>query len=431
MFRRILLWSFGLLIFSLTAYVVTSFWLASAGQLRHDMGRRMIAFLTEEAVRSYESGGKEALAQTLARYERKFPGRQRLLDSTGRDLSSGDDLRDLLAKAEERPRFRLLPPGRFLVKRASPDGRYFLLIDAPLDFDPFSDLLSYGWIVLVVVLLSYVLAWSLAKPVRALRNTMVRFGQGDLSARYASKRRDEIGDLARSFNEMAERIETLLTAERRLLQDVSHELRSPLTRLRFALALARSGPDASVALAQIDKEINRLAGLIDELLQMTRAEGDASARNASSVDISSLLAAIVEDSRLESQARNCEIHLSVEEQLTCKGDHELLRRGVENVLRNAVHYTGPGSCVDVRGFRQDGAVVVQIRDQGPGIPENALKDIFRPFYRVDDDRNRDTGGVGLGLAIAQRAIRLHRGEIKARNMNPGLEVEIRLPIAES
>jgi len=186
----------------------------------------------------------------------------------------------------------------------------------------------------------------------------------------------------------------------------------------------------AAALAQADKEIARLAGLIDELLEMTRAEGDPAARKLSSVDLSSLITSIVADGRLEAKSRKLEIRLSVEEGLTCVGDQELLRRAVENVLRNFLSHTPPGSHVEVHAFRHDTNAVVQVRDQGPGIPETSLQGIFRPFFRVDDDRNRETGGVGLGLAIAHRAVLLHHGEIKARNMNPGLLVEIRLPLRQ-
>ncbi len=428
MFRKILLWTLGLLIFSLVAYLVASYSLRPAAQLRHELGRRLIDFQMEETVRAYQSGGREALAQLLGRLDRQFPGRHHLLDSAGRDLVTGKDESGLAREAEERPRFHLVPRKRFLIKRESPDRRYLFLIEARVNVDPRSDLLVYGWIVVVVVMSSYALAWTLARPVRALRDTMIRFGRGELSSRFLSNRRDEIGDLGRSFNQMAERIETLLTAERRLLQDVSHELRSPLTRLRFALALAKSAPDPAVALAQVEKEVSRLSGLVDELLHMTRAEGDPGARNFSPVQLGALVRSIVEDSRVEAEARECEIRLAVKDEITFQGDRELLRRGVENVLGNAIHYTLPRTVIDVACFRQDAQAVIQVRDQGPGIPEEALQNIFRPFFRVGEDRNPDTGGVGLGLAIADRAIRLHHGEIRARNMNPGLLVEIRLPV---
>jgi signal transduction histidine kinase len=428
MFRKILLWTLGLLIFSLVAYVAASYWLMPTAQLRHELGRRIIDFQMNEAVHAYQTSGPRGLAELLGRLDEQFPGRHHLLDSAGRDLSTGRDQSALVREAEERPTFHLLPPKRFLIKRRSPTGGYIFLIEARVNIDPWSDLIVYGWIVVVVVLSSYALAWVLARPVRALRDTMIRFGHGELAARFASSRRDEIGDLGRSFNEMAERIETLLTAERRLLQDVSHELRSPLTRLRFALALAKSAPDPTAALAQVEKEVTRLSGLVDELLQMTRAEGDPGARNFSAVELSSLLRSIVEDGRVEAEAHECEIRLAVKDEITLQGDQELLRRGVENVLRNAIYYTAPGTAIDVACFREDSQAVVQVRDQGPGIPEEALKDVFRPFFRVGEDRNPDTGGIGLGLAIADRAVRLHHGEIQARNMNPGLLVEIRLRV---
>ena len=193
----------------------------------------------------------------------------------------------------------------------------------------------------------YVLAWSLAKPVRALSETVVRFGQGDLGSRTNSTRRDELGDLARAFDRMADRIQTLLTAERRLLQDVSHELRSPLARLRFAAELAKSSPDPQAAFARVNKEIDRLATLVGELLQVTRAEGDPEARNVSAIDLGEFLKSIVEDCTIEAEAKGCRIDLLATDHIVWNGDRELLHRAVENVLRNAIHHAPSGTTIEV------------------------------------------------------------------------------------
>jgi len=178
----------------------------------------------------------------------------------------------------------------------------------------------YGWIVVVIVLLTYVLALTLVRPVRQLHDVVVRFGQGDLSSRVRSRRKDELGELAHAFDRMADRIETLLTAERRLLQDVSHELRSPLARLRFALELSRSNPDSEAALARVDKEVDRLSTLVGELLDVTRAEGDPTARNLSAVDLAGLPQSVVDDCRIEAHAHDCEIQLNAPESLPWTGD---------------------------------------------------------------------------------------------------------------
>jgi len=227
---------------------------------------------------------------------------------------------------------------------------------------------------------------------------------------------------------MAERIQTLLTAERRLLQDVSHELRSPLARLSFALELVRKNPASNEAFARVKKEVDRMSQLIGDLLQVTRVEGDPGLRNDEPIEIGAFLREIVEDCSLEAMARGCQILMHDDGERSLRGDRELLRSAFENVLRNAIRYTQAGQQVEVRMSGEAGQVVVAVRDFGPGVPEAELIAIFRPFHRVEQDRNRaGGGGVGLGLAIAQRAVFLHHGQIEARNAQPGLLVEIRLP----
>jgi signal transduction histidine kinase len=256
-----------------------------------------------------------------------------------------------------------------------------------------------------------------------------RFGHGDLSARVRSNRRDELGKLARAFDRMAERIETLVGAERRLLLDISHELRSPLARLGVAIELARSGDGVEGALDRIQKESDRLNALVGQLLQVTRAEGDPTSLRQQPVRLDEMVQQLVEDSEIEAQARGCDLAYTKREPATVAGDPELLRRAVENVIRNAIRYSPPRTTVDVSLARSNGKILVDVRDHGPGVPENALPRIFDAFYRVETDRNRASGGIGLGLSIARRAIELHNGAIRARNAQPGLEVEMELPAA--
>ena len=271
------------------------------------------------------------------------------------------------------------------------------------------------------------LAVHLASPLRGLRRALEKFGRGDLSVRYHLSRRDEIGELAQAFNRMADQITTLLSAERRLLQDVSHELRSPLARLGFAVELARTSPDREAALARIRKEADRLNHLVDELLQLTRAEGDPGARNLEDVDLGKLLQELVADCALEADAAGCRLTLAGERSLVVAGDRELLRRACENILRNAIRHAPPGSAVEVELARHGDRAEIAVRDHGPGVPREALTDIFEPFFRVEGDRDRSSGGVGLGLAIARRAVELHQGHVTAFNANPGLVVAIDLP----
>jgi two-component system sensor histidine kinase CpxA len=297
----------------------------------------------------------------------------------------------------------------------------------PPHVDPRPYIPYYGLILFAVAILCWPLAMNIGAPLRTLANVVDRFGQGDLSIRLRLARRDEIGNLARSFDRMADRIETLLVAERRLLQDVSHELRSPLARLSFAAELARTAPDHDVAIARVKKEVSRLSELVGTLLEVTRNEGDPSSRSRASFFLDELVREVVEDCIVENVDRGCRVTLPAADPIALVGDRELMRRAVENVLRNAIYYSPAESEVEVTVRRVSEHVHIGVRDRGPGVPDELLPKIFQPFFRVDDSRNGSTGGLGLGLSIALRAVRLHNGEIRAKNANPGLLVEIDLP----
>jgi two-component system sensor histidine kinase CpxA len=266
--------------------------------------------------------------------------------------------------------------------------------------------------------------------VRALQKAVERFGGGDFTARVGSNRRDELGQLANTFDRMAGRIETLLAAERRLLLDISHELRSPLARLGVAVELARSGENREAALNRIQKESDRLNTLLSQLLQVTRAEGDPNSLRRDPVRLDELLQQLVDESAMEAAARECRLQLRDPEPVTVEGDPELLRRAMENVIRNAIRYSPPQTEVEISLLPRNGDVVVTVRDHGPGVPEEALPRLFDAFYRVEKARDSSSGGIGLGLSIARRALELHKGRIRARNAHPGLEVEMELPVVK-
>lgn len=425
MFRRILIWFLGILLFSFAGFILTNV-LRSHGAPNNDLFRELNRYQVRQLVTAYQTGGTQGLRGALDAINQEFHAHHYLLNNQGIDLATGEDRSALIREAAAIKHFPL-PPKRFLLKIPSADGHYLLMIDGGYAPGPLANLAVYLWIVIAIVLLCYVLAWTMAQPIRRLRDAVVRFGTGDLTSRTHAKQRDELGDLARSFDEMADRITTLLTAERRLLQDISHELRSPLARLRFALALVPNSPDPAAAIARANKEVDRLATLIGELLQVTRAEGDPQSRNVSAVGLDAFLSDLVESCRIEAEARGCKLNLTVQDGLVWSGDRELLHRAVENVIRNAISYSPSNASIDVELAQVDSEIVIRVRDYGPGVPETELDKIFRPFYRVDEHRARNHGGVGLGLAIAKRAVAVHHGDIRARNASPGLALEIRLP----
>lgn len=451
LFVRILIWLVLTVLIAVIGFVVTerAVYMQSANERRPGgpgggggAAGRFNRLLLEQARTAYETNGKDGLKDFLDDIGRYLPGQRHFLDRSGNDMLSGENFTPSLEAIRNTPQtpqppplfwFQSRPARRYMSKVTSADGNYTLLVsgEAPatsINVNPFP---YFAGILLVVALFSWLLAVRLVRPLLKLRETVVAFGNGELSARVNSTGRDEMGDLARSFDQMADRIQTLLTAERRLLQDVSHELRSPLARLGFAVELARTSSNRDAAYDRIKREAQRLNALVGELLQVTRAEGDPGSRNLSPIDVSELVRTIAEDCSIEAEVRHCRIIQRNDEKIVVTGDPELLHRAVENIVRNAIRHSPEGSSIEVISRRERDQVLVGIRDFGTGVPEESLTDIFRPFFRVDDDRNRTSGGVGLGLSIAQRAVSIHHGEIKARNMKPGLMVEISLPIANS
>ena len=248
------------------------------------------------------------------------------------------------------------------------------------------------------------------------------------------RRRDELGDLVRDFNRMADKTEHLISSQRQLLYDVSHELRSPLARMNVALDLLRGRVRDDPALNRIGIDLQWLNEMIGRMLTVAKLEATSTLQTPVRVDLSELVSSVVIDADFEAQERGSRVDLVQAANLAVPGDPNLLRSAIENVLRNAVRFTRSGTAVEVvlRTNRVTSAdeAIISIRDHGPGVPEQELENIFRPFYRVTDARSRDSGGVGLGLAITDRVVRLHGGSIQAVNEpDGGLRVEMILPRA--
>ncbi len=280
------------------------------------------------------------------------------------------------------------------------------------------------------LLSGYLLSRFINRSFESIARTAARLAGGDLSARaeMTGNPDDAFGKMTGSFNAMAQSLERLLTNERRLLADISHELRSPLTRMHMAIALAQreDAPAIAPLIERMEKETARMTQMVALLLQQGRDNLLPDAPEE--VDMADLIREIAADFRFEGQAEEKTAESFLTEPLPVRGNASQLRTMLASVAANALAYTPRASTVTMQGLRDNGDVIIIIRDQGPGVPPDAVEDIFRAFYRVDDSRARDTGGVGLGLAIARQVARSHGGDITARNADPGLAVVIRLPI---
>jgi two-component system sensor histidine kinase CpxA len=247
------------------------------------------------------------------------------------------------------------------------------------------------------------------------------------------ERKDEVGGLARDFNQMAARIETLLNAQKRLIADVSHELRSPLTRLSLALGLIRRRGDtvSPTSMARMEREVHRLNHLIGQLLTLSRLEALDQPPAKEAIDLAALVQEVAIDAGFETTSTDRGVRLVECAACTLTGVRDLLRSAIENVVRNALKYTSPGTVVQIRLVRPCGAnmATILVEDEGPGVPSQELARIFEPFYRVEQARERQTGGAGLGLAIVQHVIGMHGGSVTAKNRESGgLALQIALPV---
>jgi two-component system sensor histidine kinase CpxA len=419
-----------------------------------------------EAVQAYQTGGQEGARNYLRTVRDAEHVRLFLFDENTRDLTGRTPPEWILrvARGQTATADRLwgrFGPGRFLRQSAaSADGHsYTLVIEFPPEDHGFFGPHGVPHLGILIAIVSsgfvcYILARYLTSPIVRLRAATQKLASGDLTARAGvpkSRRHDEMAELMRDFDRMAERLENLVNAQSRLLTDISHELRSPLARLNVALELARqrSGPEAGTALDRIDRETNRLNELIQKLLTIARLESGNESIEKHPVHLEKIVHEIAHDAAFEAQSRHCEVEATVVDDCVVMGSPSLLHSAIENVVRNAIRYTRERTSVEVRleqgvglpsmglqntGTPNDGAgrpeAVVRVTDSGPGVPEDALDKLFRPFYRIDDARGRQTGGVGLGLAITDRAVRLHGGTIRVSNRpQGGLMVEIRLPLS--
>src|SRR5215469_16509274 len=448
---------------SLFLRIFLSFWLAQAlfvvlailvtvaFRPRPSTWETLRATVMNDSVSAYEEGGQGQLKRYFENLDATQHVRGYLFDEHEVELTGrgAPDWAIRVASGGRRtPRDGFLFPAPPVQRdsRASSDGKHTYTVvlglpPGPRVFIgprgvPFTGLMIG---VITSGLVCYLLSWYLTKPIMRLRTAARQLAAGDLKVRtgvHAGRSSDEVAGLMRDFDAMAERLETLLKAQSRLLNDISHELRSPLARLSVALGLARqrAGIESADMLDRIELEASRLNELIGRILTLARLEDGEQLVPQTPVPLGELVAGVAEDAEFEAQARHCHVRVSVAEgDWKVRGNASLLHSAIENVVRNAIRYTQEGSSVEITLAGEDGPrtreALLRVSDSGPGVPPDALGKLFEPFYRLDEARGRQTGGVGLGLAITERAVRFHGGKVQASNRpGGGLTVEIRLPL---
>lgn len=410
--------------------------------------REGLTLYSDDAVRVYEHEGLLALQEFIRRALTEAGTEVFLMSADGQVIAGGTPdnaiqtvVHDLQTNPQEPPRPFSLFTGvrRTTWGRAvtSPGGRRYIFVarfSAQGVTPPFFTASRIAVSILIAGVVCYLLGLYLTLPLKTLQSTVKAFAEGNLDARVSpemTRRRDEVGEFAREFDHMAERIGALIESQKRLLADISHELRSPLARLTVALELARKNSNGKAigALDRIEQESERVNKLVGQLLTITRLESGAERVPPELIVLEDLVQQVIQDADFEAKPLNKSVKAVELDQCRVRGSTELLRSGVENVIRNAIRYTAPGTAVEVTlRWRMDTAVLT-VHDHGPGVPEAELAHIFEPFYRVSEARERSSGGVGLGLSIADRTIKLHGGTIRAENVPGGLQVTIELPLA--
>lgn len=425
------------------------FLISTALILRHRRPSPRIAFDTlddtlrneaKDSLTAYHSGGCSAFVAYAAVHNQHLT----LEDAKGETLCGSPVQMQASRNSESEDGILGAPAGSQYVWRvpvmSAQGSRYFFLLSrAPVsDEHPwYMDMLHFAFPQLFVAiavggLTTYVLVLIFTRPLVRLRQAARALAQGNLKTRVREAARpsrasqeDEFKALVHDFNHMAGRLESLVDAQQLLLRDVSHELRSPLARLSVALELARedAAPEMAAHLNRIEREAAKLNQLIGQLLTLSSMEALERTDNFQPLSLRGLIQEMIPDAEYEAQQRQSFVAFSAAEDGLIAGNRELLYRAIENVVRNAVRYTEPGSGVEIRlkasGANGHRTAVLEVSDHGPGIPEDEINEIFRPFYRVDRARSTETGGFGVGLAIAERAVKLHGGELHAENRPSG------------
>ncbi len=445
LFWRIFLSFSAAIIITLIIAVAVTLQLAGNSRPSDSLGGRAAA--VQAAAQALETGGRAGLVNWLRRNPRLNPRVELLIiDESGADILGRPlprRMRPLLRGSPRRegpPPPRNYRPSRFTPQLIAPDGTTFRLITAPAGPSMFG-VLSWPrarliWLMtalLITGLVSWLLTRYLTAPIGQLQTASRSLAAGRLHTRIGprlAQRRDALGDLARDFDQMAAQLEQLINQREILLRDVSHELRSPLTRLRVALALAqrRDTGAAAVELERIELEAERLGKLIDQVLDLARSDGNDPTTRQKTVDLAAVLDGVVADARYEHPDKD--IQWQGAAPCGISADPETLTSAIENVVRNALTHSPGDQPVEISlDCSADGGVQLCVSDRGSGVPDSDLDKIFEPFFQIKPSRGHDTPGFGIGLAISARIVRAHGGRIAAHNRSGGgLQVCITLPV---
>ena len=433
--------------------IITTAWIISEITQKSSIPASERVFMdsyANAAVATFESGRREALEKWLQQTGTARQMTLYLLISNGEIISvqpPPDIVKEIAANlTQEKLDDGLLKFGDIIVSHEilSTSGNAYRLV--AVSEKPLAHFVEIPWaslsiriIIAIVIsgLICYLLSIYLTKPLRSLKMAAKSIARGKLNTRvgpFIGHYRDELYELTGEFNRMAEELEALINSKERLLQDISHELRSPLARLLVAIELGRKKTNnhAEPEFARMELECIRLNKLISEILEFTRLDKAATPLSKVSLNLNDLILQIIDDAHFEINNEHAHLKLVADKIYSIQANERLIHRAFENIIRNALHYSMPSPEITIflNHSTLDESIDIDIQDNGPGVPDQQLETIFNPFYRVDWSREKKTGGYGLGLAIASQAIHLHKGNIKAVNRtdHSGLIIKINLPV---
>ena len=404
--------------------------------------RHQMPILADLAARTFQEQGPTGLRQLLNGLSLTKRSRFWLVDASGREMTGqrvpDNVMRGAMAAEKSEGLYHSYEVNVLAGRATTPQGQYLLIAEmtppAISERVPGDILWALRLGTIFSAIVCFLIAHYLTKPIERMRDATHELARGNLDIRAGENlgnRQDEIADLVRDFDIMAGELRNQIQSERNLLSGVSHELRSPIARMRLALTIARHAqePERSEMLDRLEQDTVQLDSMLERILTVARMESGQLQPKFELISLNEVIDSVLHDANFEAVATGANIEYHGSGEIKVTGDAGMLHSAIENLVRNALFYSGRDGRIGVALARVNDTAVITVRDNGPGVPEAALPLLFKPFYRVDDSRGTTTGGMGLGLAIVRNALLAHGGTAVARNLLPhGLEVELRLPV---